>query len=185
MLLVNDCQSEVLEFNFFFDQRMSANHQIRIALENVTANLTLAVRLQGTGEQHDAISQRFKQTPGRDVVLGGEYLGRRHERGLVSIFDRDHCCLERHDSLAGADVPLEQTPHGRGAMHVVRDFFHHALLRRGRMKRKKLLDCIAHLVGNLKRDSWYRAKLFALQLEADLEKKQLFKDETLVRGRLP
>src|SRR5690349_13362616 len=69
-------------------------------------------------------------------------------------------------------------------MHVVRDLLYYALLCSSGMKGKKLFDSVAHLVGDLERDSRDGAKLLALQLESDLEKEQLLKDQTLMSGRL-
>src|SRR5690349_17456958 len=119
---------------------------MRIALKNVAADLTFAVGLQRAGQQDDTISQGLKQSPGRDVVLGSEDLGRRHERCLISIFDGDHGGLERNDGLSRSHIALKKTPHGCGTMHVVGDLLYYALLRSGGMKGKELFDRMAYFV---------------------------------------
>ena len=47
---------------------------------------------------------------------------------------------KRDDGFAGADVALQQTPHGIGLLHVGGDLFEHLFLRGGGMKRQNLLD---------------------------------------------
>ena len=48
----------------------------------------------------------LQQLSRSQIVLRRQNLSRRHQGGLVTIFDRDQCCLNRDDFLAGADVAL-------------------------------------------------------------------------------
>src|SRR5215218_10333385 len=57
----------------------------------------------------------------REEVLLGERLGRRHQRTLVTPFDCAQEHVERHDRLAGPDVPLEKALHGLLAAQVPLD----------------------------------------------------------------
>ena len=54
----------------------------------------------------------------RSHVLLGEQLGRRHDRRLIAVLDREQRGEQRDDRLAAADVALQQTLHAPIAAHV-------------------------------------------------------------------
>ena len=130
MLFVDDDQAQFGELDFFFEQGVRADDELRVALGDVAADFALAVGFERAGEQNDAVSGVFENAAGGKVMLLRENFGRRHERDLAAIFDGDDGGFEADDGLAGPDIALQQTPHGIGLFHVGGDFFEHFLLRR-------------------------------------------------------
>ncbi len=65
MLLVDDDQAELVELDCLLNERMRADHQLRVALRDVMTRLLLAARLLRAGEQHDAIAGGFENAPRR------------------------------------------------------------------------------------------------------------------------
>ena len=152
MLLVDDHQAELVEFNRLLNERVRADHQLRVALRDVVARLLLAADFLRAGEQNDAIAGGFEDVARRKIMLRGKNLGRRHQRDLVAVLYRDDSGLQRDDGLAGADIALQQAAHGRGLGHVVGNLLQHALLRGGGMKRQDALDGGAHAIVDLERE---------------------------------
>ena len=116
-------------------------------------------------------------------MLCCENFRRRHQRDLVAILDGDNRCFERDNGFSGADIALQQTAHGRGLGHVGGNFFEHALLRRGGMKRQDALHGSTYAVVDLERDAGLSAHLAALQFESEFEEEQFFEDQPNERGR--
>src|SRR5882724_2331351 len=108
---------------------------------------------------------------------------RRHERDLISIFNRDDGSLKRDNRLAGADIALEQPAHRKGRLHVGGDFLEHALLRAGRMKWQYLLYRFADAGPDLEGDAGARSLLAPLEFQAEFDEQQFVKDQPDVRGR--
>src|SRR6185437_14427088 len=115
-------------------------------------------------------------------MLRGENFSRRHQRGLVAVFDGHQHGLKRHDGLAGADVTLEEPAHWIGLAHVGYNLAQRALLCGGGMKGKHLADGFADAVVGGEGNAGPFAHAAALELEAEFEEEQLFEDETAVRG---
>jgi hypothetical protein len=55
MLLINDHQPELFEFNLLLDQGVRANHQLRISLCNMPSDFALAVFFKRTCQKNDSI----------------------------------------------------------------------------------------------------------------------------------
>ena len=94
VLFVDDDQAEFGELDFFFDQGVSADDQLRVALGDVAADFALAVFFERSGEQDDAVSGVFQNAAGGKIMLLRQNFGGRHERDLVSIFHGDDGSLE-------------------------------------------------------------------------------------------
>jgi hypothetical protein len=58
MLFIDDHQAQAIEFDFFFDQGVSADDQLSLAAIDEAAGGALAVVIERTGEQDDAIAAR-------------------------------------------------------------------------------------------------------------------------------
>ena len=139
MLLVDDHQSELVELDSLLNECVRADHQLRVALRDVMTRQLLAAGFLRSGEQHDAIAGGFENAARRKIMLCRQNFRRRHQRDLVAVLDGDDRCLERDDGFAGADIALQQAAHGRCLGHVGGNFFQHAFLRRGGMKRQNAL----------------------------------------------
>jgi hypothetical protein len=68
------------------------------------------------------------------VVLLGQYLGRCHERGLVTAFDAGQHRSESHEGLTGADITLQQAVHRVRPGEVGADLGYGVALRGGQGK---------------------------------------------------
>ena len=187
VLLVDHDQAEAIELDFFLDQRVGADDQLRFAAIDQPAGKPLAVRVERAGQQHDTgfAAGALEQFSGGQEVLGGEDLGGRHEGGLVTVFHGDQHGLQRDDGFARADVALQQAAHRARSAHVGDDLAQSTLLRGRRMKGQHLAKRFAHLVGGGEGDAGALAQAAALELQAELEEEQLLEDEAAVsRGRV-
>ena len=85
LLLVDDEQAEVLEFDVFLQQLMRADHEIALAAAHVRERLA-DLPLRAKAREHpDLDREAVKPLHGRLIVLLGEY-GRRHENGRLPHF---------------------------------------------------------------------------------------------------
>ena len=50
MLLVDDHQAQIVEFDFVLDERMGADGKLRIALRNMPTHIAFAILLQRPGQ---------------------------------------------------------------------------------------------------------------------------------------
>jgi hypothetical protein len=116
-------------------------------------------------------------------VLLRKDLGGRHQRDLVAVLDGDDGGFEGNDGFSGADVTLQQAPHGIGLLHVGGDLFQDALLRTGRVKRKNLLDGFANPVIQTEGDSGLCFHLTPLEFEAQFDEEQFLKNKAHMSRR--
>ena len=56
VLLVDDNEAEAIEFDFFFDQRVGADDELRLAAIDEAAVGALSVFVERAGEQNDAVA---------------------------------------------------------------------------------------------------------------------------------
>ena len=162
---------------------MRPDNQLRVPLRDVPAHVPLAILLERSGEQHDAIAGVFQNLPRRKIMLLRQNFGRSHERDLVAVLDGDDGGLKRHNRLARSHVALQQTPHRIRRLHIGGDFLQHPLLRRGRMKWQYLLNRMPHAIVQLKRDSGLRLLLPPLEFEPQLDKEQFIENQPDMRRR--
>src|ERR1019366_5011392 len=181
MLLVHDDQPQLVELDCLLDERMGADHQLRVALRDVMARLLLAAGLLRPGEQHNAVAGGLKDAPRGKVMLRRQNLGGRHQRDLAAVFHGDDGRFQRHDGLARADIALQQTPHGSRLGHIGRNFFQHALLRGRGVERQDSFYGMANVVVNLESGPRLGAHLAALEFESQFEEEKFFEDEADVR----
>ncbi len=156
---------------------MGPDDQLGVPLGHVATDLALAIFFQRAGQEDDPVSGVFQDAARGKIMLLGQDFGGRHERNLESIFHRNDGRFEGHDSLARSDIALQQAAHGDRFFHVGRNFLEHALLRGGGMERQDLLDRFAGTIVQAERDSGLRLLLPPFELEAQLEKEKLFKNQ--------
>ena len=184
VLLVDDDEAEPIELDFFFDQGVGADDQLRLAAVDEAAIGALAVFVERAGEQNDAVAAggALEQLARGEKMLRGKDLGGRHQRGLVAVFDGDEHGLQGDDGFARAHIALQQAAHGTGLAHVGDDFAEGAFLRRGGMEGQHFADGFADFVGGGERDAGALAHAAAFQLEAQFEEEQFFKDQAAMGG---
>src|SRR5712664_190897 len=161
---------------------MSTDHELSVSLRDVPSDGPFTILFERPCEQHNAVSGFLENLPGGKIMLLRQDLGRRHERDLISVFNRDDSGLKRDNRLARADIALEQPAHRKGRLHVGGDFLEHALLRPGRVKWQYLLYRFADTGSDLKADAGPRSLLAPLEFEAEFDEEQFVKDQPNVRG---
>ena len=82
--------------------------RLRVAAIDEPAVGPLAVFVERAGEEHDArlAAGALQQLARRQVMLRGEDLGGRHQRGLVAVFHGHEHGLKRDNRLSRADIAL-------------------------------------------------------------------------------
>ena len=184
MLFVHNDEAELGELHCFLDQRVRANHQLCIALRNMASRCPLAIFFQRTGEENHAVSLRFEQLARGEIVLGCKDLCGRHKSGLKAILHCDHRGFEGDESLARADVALQQAAHGNGRLHVSGDFAQYFFLRCRWTEREKAFDRVAYPFIQLEADAGAAAEIAPLKFESHFEEEQLLEDETTMCRRI-
>ncbi len=182
MLLVDNDEAQFRELYFLFQQRVRTDHELRIALRDVTTDFALAVGFERARQQHDAVSGILQNPPGGKIMLLGKNFGGGHQRHLAAVLDRDDGGLEAHNSFARSYVALQQTTHGIRLLHVCRNLLQHPLLRRRGMKWENLLDRRPHSIVQPECDSGLRLLLPAIQLQPQFHEKQFVEDHPNVSG---
>ena len=85
MLLIDNHQAQALEFHVVLKQGVRADHHLRVAPGDMTANVAFAVLFKRSGQQHDAVTGWLQNPARRKIVLSCEDLGRRHHRHLITV----------------------------------------------------------------------------------------------------
>ncbi len=122
VLLVDDDEPEVGELDLVLEQRVGADHDAGLAAGQARHRggaLGLGHRpgqqldggALGGATQHPAGGEVAEQGGDRAVVLLGEHLGRRQQRGLAAGVDDAQHRAQRDEGLAGPDLALEQPVH--------------------------------------------------------------------------
>ena len=97
---------------------MRADNEMGVALCDVAPHLLFAVLLQRAREQHDSIAGIFKDLPRGKIMLLSKNFRGCHQRDLIPVLNGNNGSFESDDCFAGADIPLQETPHGRRFLHV-------------------------------------------------------------------
>jgi hypothetical protein len=137
VLFVDDGQPQSGEIDRILDQRVRTDHEL-CAARGLGLHRLLGRRLEAAGQPRDAHPERFQPGAQFEVMLFGQYLGRRHESGLPPRLDRPTRRKRRDDGLATADIALQQSLHRIRRLQIAIELGHDALLRAGQRKGKPL-----------------------------------------------
>jgi hypothetical protein len=129
VLLVDDDESEVGEGDLVVEQRVGADEHLRFAIERQVGALLLR-----RGAQEHPYAERFEPALEGEVMLLGEDLGWRHQRGLRAGVDGQQHRRHRDEGLAAADVALQQPVHRPRRAEVGDDLLDRSLLRAGQVE---------------------------------------------------
>ena len=122
VLLVHDHQAQAREFHLRLEQRVRPHDELRRAGSHALERRLFLRRFHSADQQLDAVAGARKYFSRGQIMLHGENFRRRHQRGLVAVFDHDRRRFQRHDRLAAANVALQQAVHRHGAFQVRGDF---------------------------------------------------------------
>ena len=102
VLLVHHHQPQPVELDLFFDERVRADHQLRLAAIDFAAGLALAALVERAGQQDNSITPAgaLQQLARGQKMLRGQNLGGRHQRRLVAVFHGHQHGLQGDDGLA-------------------------------------------------------------------------------------
>ena len=116
-------------------------------------------------------------------MLTRQQLGRRHQCRLRAALDGVQHRQQRDDSLAAADVPLQQAEHARGLRHVGGDLRECRRLRAGELKTEPLDHVAGELAGDADRPAGLPSQPAADDRERQLVGEQLVKGQARPRRR--
>ncbi len=183
MLLIDDNQPELVELHAFLDDRVGADHKVNLPVRHTFQD-------RGPLRGHHVAGQQGETEPrGLEValegleVLGGEDFRRRHHGTLRAALDGVEDRARGDDSLAGADVALQEPVHRPWFLHVPLDLLQHALLGVRQDKRQGLDEPVPHLAGGDMGGA--DEKLLRVDLprdEHELDAKELLEHQPVPRG---
>jgi hypothetical protein len=137
VLLVDDGKPELVEVHLVLEQRVGADGERGGARGNRLQRLFPFLFLLAARQPGHLDLQRPQPRAELAVVLLGEDLGGRHDRGLVAALDRLQRGERGHDGLAAADVALQQPLHRVRAREVGADLGEHAGLGARELERQR------------------------------------------------
>ena len=151
VLLVDHDQAEVEELDLLLEQRVGADDDAGLAggqpgqrLGALGLGHRAGQQLDGRGlrgaAEHPAGGQVAEQRGDRAVVLLGQHLGGREQRGLAAGVDHPQHRAQRDQRLAGADLALEQPVHRVRLGEVVLDLLADLALAGGELERQPRVE---------------------------------------------
>ena len=108
MLLVDDREGEVLEFDMFLKDRVRADDDGKAAIGERAQDFVARLAFDVAGQQRHRDGREFLE---HGEMLLGEDFGRRQQGGLRAGFDGAEHRQEGHQGFAGADIALQQAQH--------------------------------------------------------------------------
>jgi hypothetical protein len=163
VLLVDDGEAEVFHAGALIEQGMGADEDLRLGGERGAARAGLAeegvlpgavieeghggIDAARAGAQGDIEAERGEPAFAIEVMLLGENLRRRHERGLRARFDAEEHRGKGDECLARADVAVQQAIHRTRGGEIGADFRDGALLRAGEREGKAGVEALHQRAG--------------------------------------
>ena len=180
MLFVDDGQRQVVERHAFLHQRMRADDQLRRAAGDLGEHRLARLAGDLAGQPHHAHAQRLQPAAQIREMLLGQQFGRRHQCGLMPLFDRQHRRHRRDHGLAAADIALHQPQHRHRFGEIVADLDEDALLRLGQRERQRLAQ-FGHALAAAQRGRGVRLHRDALPAQAQVMGEKFFQCEPALR----
>ena len=136
MLLVDHHKSEVAERDGLLEQRVRADENVDATFGERGEDLFPLSAFLSAAEERDLQSCRRSEAANRLEVLACQQLGRRHERGLRAGLHRSRHSEQGNDSLAAADIALQETQHAVGIGEIGVDLRQRPALRARKLERE-------------------------------------------------
>ena len=133
VLLIDHHQSQLLKHDALLKQGMGAAHRMNIAIGEAFQHHALVTGLILAGQHFEAQADLGHQGGEARIMLAREDFGWCHQGRLHLSFRRPRHRPRRNQSLARADIALQQAQHRRGSRHVRPDFGKSAGLRACRL----------------------------------------------------
>ena len=100
VLLINNCETELMKAHGILNKSMRSNSQLRAAARDIFQHGAPLGGFLVSCEEGDPDSKRFKPLGNASEVLFRENLGRRHDRRLIAALNRAAGGERRNHSLS-------------------------------------------------------------------------------------
>ena len=137
VLLVDDHEREVAKGDVGLQQRVGPDDDRGQARGEAGQGRVARPAFLPPGQQPDLDPGGPGEPPQGRLMLAGEDLGRRHQRGLRAALDRRQHRHQRDHGLAAADIALQQPHHPPGLRHLGADLGDRHALRPGQRKAER------------------------------------------------
>ena len=129
VLLVHDHKAEFVVTDVFLKQRVRTDKNINASLRQPRQYFGPGFAFGLAGQKRRRNADILAHRCNRFKMLFGQNLGRRHNGGLQSAFNRIQHCQKCHNRFAGADIALQQPQHAERLGLVGINFGQHVFLR--------------------------------------------------------
>ena len=119
LLLVDDHQAEVTEFDRVGQQRVGADHDVHVARGDAGLHLVQFLLGHHAGGLGNVDGQALEASLERGEVLARQKRGWHHHRHLLAVHRRDEGRAQRHLGLAEAHVTADQAIHRASLLEVL------------------------------------------------------------------
>ncbi len=181
MLLVDDDEGEVAKLDIGLQERMGADDDRGQPRGEARQHRGARPALLAPGQEADLDPCRRGVALQGRVMLAGEDLGRRHQRGLTAALDRAQHRQQRHDGLAAADIALQQAHHALWLRHVGGDLGDRQALGAGQREAEPGFDPAGQRARPDERPALLAAAARAHQCHRELAGEHLVIGEPLAR----
>ena len=110
-------------------------------------------------------------------MLPCQYLGGRHDAGLITVVKRDQCCHECDYRLATAHISLQQTVHLLAAAHVMAHLADDPLLGTREWELQHIIIKVMEISPDTTEHMTHQATAATLDVMQDIE----FKEEEFLK----
>ena len=160
---------------------MRPHDELRFAGSHAFERRFFLRRFHSADQQFHAVARAREYFSRGQKMLHGQNFRRRHQRGLIAVFDDDGRRFKRDDRFAAAHVALQQAIHRHAAFQVRRDFPERPLLRVGGLERQHALDRFADgRLAHAKRDPRLLLRRFLPHGDAQLVKEKFLENQAQV-----
>ena len=121
LLLVDDEQTQILEFHALGQQLVGADEQVHPARFHPLQHVLYLRRCAEPGQYLHRHRERPEPGDGRGVVLLRQHGGGYQNGGLLAVQNALHGRPQRHLRLAVAHIAAQQPIHGRRLLHIPLD----------------------------------------------------------------
>ena len=181
MLLVDDGERQVAEFDIGLQQRMRPHNDRGQPRGEARQHRVAAAALLSPGQQPYFDPRRSREALQNRVMLPRQDLGRRHQGRLGAALDRLQHREQRDDGLAAADIALQQPHHALRRFHVAADLGQSPTLAAGQRKAEVSLGFGLQFAGAGKHASGAPAPAGADQRDRKLRGQDLVIGEPFAR----
>ena len=175
MLLIDNAESELLEFHSLFDESVCAYHNINVAVFECRQYILSFFLFGRTSQQRHCDFHVTEHLLDCLIMLCREYFCRCHQRCLKTIVEGEEHHHESHYRLAATHVTLQQPVHLESSLQVATNLLDDTFLCVGKRKRQMFviegIEIIAYIIED--NASCIQRPFFFIEKESQLEEEML------------